>query len=71
MSREDYKKGTVRPYGFTDYKTIQTFQFVGAVYTCMFAMTQMDRPFHWRNIYYEYDNSDLTILKLTLSLWLF
>lgn len=23
MSREDYKKGRVRPYGFTDYKTIQ------------------------------------------------
>lgn len=25
MSREDYKKGTVRPYGFTDYKTIEDF----------------------------------------------
>ena len=29
MSREDYKKGTVRPYGFTDYKTIQDFPIRG------------------------------------------
>lgn len=29
MSREDYKKGTVRSYGFTDYKTIQDFPIRG------------------------------------------
>ena len=29
MSREDYKKGTVRPYGFTEYKTIQDFPIRG------------------------------------------
>ena len=29
MSREDYKKGTVRPYGFTDYKTVQDFPIRG------------------------------------------
>lgn len=29
MSREDYKKGTVRPYGFTDYKTIEDFPIRG------------------------------------------
>ena len=33
MSREDYKRGTVRPYGFTDYKMIRDFPIRGkAVY---------------------------------------
>lgn len=29
MSREDYKKGLVRPYGFTESKTIQDFPIRG------------------------------------------
>ena len=29
MSREDYKQGTVRPYGFTESKTIQDFPIRG------------------------------------------
>lgn len=40
MSREDYKKGTVRPYGPTALLTTRpsrTSQFVGEAYTCMFA----------------------------------
>ncbi len=29
MTREDYKKGTVRSYGFSEYKTIQDFPIRG------------------------------------------
>lgn len=29
MSREDYSKGTVRPYGFTEAKTVQDFPIRG------------------------------------------
>ena len=41
MSREDYKKGTVRPYGFTDYKTIQDFPIRGrSVYLHFDGLTE-------------------------------
>ena len=32
MSREDYKKGTVREYGFTDERLIQDFPIVEKLY---------------------------------------
>lgn len=35
MSREDYKKGTVREYGFTEERVIQDFPIRGKRYTCM------------------------------------
>lgn len=44
MSREDYKRGTVRPYGFTDYKTIQDFPIRGkAVYLYIRRRKWIDR----------------------------
>ncbi len=36
MSREDYKKRTVREYGFTDERVIQDFPYEARRYICMY-----------------------------------
>lgn len=58
MSREDYKKGTVRSYGFTDYKTIQDFPIRGrSVYLHVRRRKWIDRS---TGEIFTYDLDDLT-----------
>lgn len=65
MSREDYKKGTVRPYGFTDYKTIQDFPIRGrGVYLHVRRRKWIDRS-TGEIFTYEYDNLTESGSKLT------
>ena len=49
MSREDYKKGTaLRLYRLQDHPGLSN-SWARCIPAC--SPTQMDRPFHWRNIY--------------------
>ena len=65
MSREDYKKGTVRPYGFTGYKTIQDFPIRGhSVYLHVRRRKWIDRS-TGEIFTYEYDNLTEFGSKLT------
>lgn len=58
MSREDYKKGTVRSYGFTDYKTIQDFPIRGrSVYLHVRRRKWIDRS---TGEIFTYDLDNLT-----------
>ncbi|MBP9482363.1 MAG: transposase family protein [Parabacteroides sp.] len=56
MSRDDYKKGCVRPYGFTDSKTIQDFPIRGhSVYLHVRRRKWIDRS-TGEIFSYTYDN---------------
>ena len=58
MSREDYKKGTVRPYGFTEAKTIQDFPIRGrSVYLHIRRRKWVDRS---TGEIFTYNFDDLT-----------
>jgi hypothetical protein len=65
MSREDYKKGTVRPYGFTEAKTIQDFPIRGrSVYLHVRRRKWMDRS---TGEIFTYTYDDLTEAGTKLS----
>lgn len=56
MSREDYKRGCVRPYGFTECRTIQDFPIRGhAVYLHVRRRKWLDRS-TGEIFTYTYDN---------------
>lgn len=56
MSREDYKRGCVRPYGFTECRTIQDFPIRGhAVYLHVRRRKWLDRS-TGEIFSYTYDN---------------
>ena len=58
MPREDYKKGTVRPYGFTEYRTIQDFPIRGlSVYLHVRRRKWIDRS---TNEIFTYDFENMT-----------
>ena len=58
MTREDYKKGTVRSYGFSEYKTIQDFPIRGrSVYLHIRRRKWIDRS---TDAIFTYDFESLT-----------
>ena len=65
MSREDYKQGSVRPYGFTESKTIQDFPIRGrSVYLHVRRRKWIDRS-TGEIFTYTYDNLNEDGSKLT------
>ncbi|MDL2254808.1 transposase family protein [Bacteroidales bacterium OttesenSCG-928-J16] len=65
MSRDDYRKGTIRPYGFTESKTIQDFPIRGrSVYLHIRRRKWIDRS-TGEMFVYSYENLTETGSKLS------
>ena len=65
LSKEDYKKGTVRPYGFTESKTVQDFPIRGrGVYLHIRRRKWID---HSTGEIFTYSYDDLTETGTKLS----